>query len=159
MDASSAGQIRVGVADMAVTADGRSIVTSGLGSCVAIAVHDGSGVAGLHHAMLPEAPPDVDQPPKYVDSGVDAMLSELRSLGADPDGFTAKIAGGASMLDLGSGSPVGDKNVAAAKAVLSEVGMTVAATETGGEAGRSVTFDSNTGDLTIKRVDSEETTL
>ncbi|MFW5924229.1 MAG: chemotaxis protein CheD [archaeon] len=152
-------RIRVGVADMAVTTDADLLVTSGLGSCVAVAVHDGNGVGGLLHAMLPTAPEHVDRPPKYVDTGLDAMVTELSSLGADPDGLSAKLAGGASMLDLGNGSPVGTKNVAAAREALSARDIAVVAAETGGDAGRSVTFDPSTGVVTIKRVDSEEETL
>jgi chemotaxis protein CheD len=159
MEETPAQRIRVGVADAAATADDRSLVTSGLGSCVAIAMHDGNGVGGLIHAMLPEAPADVEQPPKYVDAGVDAMLEDLQSLGAHPNDITAKVVGGASMLDLGNGMPVGEKNVVASKAVLDERGISVAATETGGDAGRSVTFEPASGVVTIKRVDSEEDTI
>ena len=159
MEETPAQRIRVGVADAAATTDGRSIVTSGLGSCVAIAMHDGNGVGGLIHAMLPEAPADVDRPSKYVDAGIDAMLEELTSLGANPDDIAAKVVGGASMLDLGNGMPVGEKNVAASKAVLKERGIRIAATETGGDAGRSVRFEPANGIVTIKRVDAEEDTI
>lgn len=159
MEETPAQRIRVGVADAAATADDCSLVTSGLGSCVAIAMHDGNGVGGLIHAMLPEAPDDVERPPKYVDAGIDAMLHELTSLGANPDDITAKVVGGASMLDLGNGMPVGEKNVVASKAVLKERGIRIAATETGGDAGRSVSFEPANGAVTIKRVDSEEISI
>ena len=47
-------QIRVKVADYAVARGDAVIATLGLGSCVAIAVHDATaGVGGLAHVLLP----------------------------------------------------------------------------------------------------------
>lgn len=159
MEGSTTGRIRVGVADMATTDDDRSIVTSGLGSCVAVVLYDGDGRGGLLHAMLPGAPEDTDTEAKYVDTGIPAMIDELKSLGANPNTLKAKVAGGASMLNLGNGSPVGEKNVDATKAVLADLGIDLEDTRTGGDAGRSVAFDPTTGTVTIRRVDSEEETI
>ncbi|MFB6071192.1 MAG: chemotaxis protein CheD [Halanaeroarchaeum sp.] len=159
MTGSAAERIRVGVADVAVTDAATPLVTSGLGSCVAVGIDDGNGVGGLLHAMLPDAPEETDTPAKYVDTGIETMLSELTALDADPNGFTAKIAGGSSMLDLGNGAPIGDENVARTERVLAEAGIDVVARDTGGDAGRTVSFHPTTGTMTIKRVDEEETTL
>ncbi|MBS3760002.1 MAG: chemotaxis protein CheD [Halodesulfurarchaeum sp.] len=152
-------RIRVGVADMAVTDTGTPLVTSGLGSCVAIGVHDGDGVAGLLHAMLPAAPEDGLSKAKYVDSGIQTMKAELTALGADPNKLTAKIAGGSSMLNLDSGEPVGDKNVAETNQVLDRQGIELAGDDTGGNSGRSVTFQPRTGTMHIQRVDAAPTEL
>lgn len=55
-DRSSAERVKVGVADYAVAEAGAELMTSGLGSCVGIALVDTeAGVAGLAHAMLPDA--------------------------------------------------------------------------------------------------------
>jgi len=148
-------RIRVGVADMAVTDESRPLVTSGLGSCVAVVIHDERGVGGLLHAMLPEAPETVDNPAKYVDSGISQMVTELTRLGGDPNAFVAKVAGGSSMLDLGNGAPVGEKNAAATTAVLEAVDIDLVAEDTGGNAGRSVSFHPATGTMTIQRVNAD----
>lgn len=148
-------RIRVGVADMAVTDESRPLVTSGLGSCVAVVVHDGDGVGGLLHAMLPEAPADVDNPAKYVDSGISQMVADLTRLGGDPNAFVAKVAGGSSMLNLGNGAPVGEKNVVATTEVLAAAGIDVVGSDTGGNAGRSVSFHPTTGTMTIQRVNAD----
>lgn len=149
-------RIRVGVADMAVADGDTPIVTSGLGSCVAVVIHDGNGRGGLLHAMLPDAPDDVEKPAKYVDTGIDALVDGLTDLGADRDALIAKVAGGASMLNLGNGSPVGEKNVIATKQTLSTLDIDLVAVETGGDSGRSVAFDPGTGSVTIRRVDAAE---
>ncbi|APE95888.1 chemotaxis protein CheD [Halodesulfurarchaeum formicicum] len=152
-------RIRVGVADMAVTDEPRLIVTSGLGSCVAVAIHDGDGIGGLLHAMLPTVPAADEPTPKYVDSGIELLTAELAALGAGPEELTAKLTGGSSMLDIGSDEPIGDTNVSAARTALTEAGIDLAAEETGGSSGRSVSFHPATGALTIERVDAETTVL
>lgn len=148
-------RIRVGVADAAVTDEPRELVTSGLGSCVGIALYDGSGIGGLLHAMLPEAPDDGGNLAKYVDSGIEHVLGEMDGLGANRHRIKAKLTGGSSMLDLGDDKPVGDKNVEAAIEVLEAEGIELVADETGGGSGRSVSFDPETGVMQIKRVDAE----
>ncbi|CAP13661.1 chemotaxis protein CheD [Halobacterium salinarum] len=149
--------IRVGVADWRVTDDDDAVlVTSGLGSCVAIAVRDArSGAGGLLHAMLPEADGPVDTPAKYVDSGLDEMVSALLRLGASPSTLTAKLAGGSTMLDLSIGDSVGSRNVSAAERALADADIELLASETGGDSGRSVSFSPSSGDVTIDRVDAE----
>jgi len=148
--------VRVGVADWRVADDDTLLVTSGLGSCVAVAVHDvDDGVGGLLHAMLPEADGPVENPAKYVDSGLDEMLSAMVRLGASPANLTAKLAGGSAMLDLSIGDGVGARNVAAAERALADADVELLASETGGDNGRSVSFSPTSGDVTIDRVDAE----
>ena len=148
--------VRVGVADWRVADDDTLLVTSGLGSCVAVAVHDvDEGVGGLLHAMLPEADGPVENPAKYVDSGLDEMLSAMVRLGASPANLTAKLAGGSAMLDLSIGDGVGARNVAAAERALADADVELLASETGGDNGRSVSFSPASGDVTIDRVDAE----
>ncbi|MFW6458459.1 MAG: chemotaxis protein CheD [Halodesulfurarchaeum sp.] len=148
-------RIRVGVADMAVTNGTAPIVTSGLGSCVAVAVHDGNGIAGLLHAMLPRAPDESAPPPKYVDTGIEAMIAEMTAIGSRKPNLVAKLAGGSSMLDLGNEEPIGDKNVSAAKELLKTKGIELVAENTGGDSGRSVSFDPETGIMRIERVNAK----
>ncbi|WP_232701718.1 chemotaxis protein CheD [Halobacterium wangiae] len=148
--------VRVGVADWRVASSDSTLVTSGLGSCVAVAVYDpAEGVGGLLHAMLPEAPEPVDKPAKYVDSGIEEMVDELVQQGASRQNLAAKLAGGSSMLDISVGDAVGQRNVDAAHDVLDAADVKLVAAETGGNDGRSVSFSPASGDVTINRVDSE----
>lgn len=148
--------VRVSVADWRVATEQKTLVTSGLGSCVAIAVYDRDAtIGGLLHAMLPEAPSPADTPAKYVDSGLEAMVAALEREGASPEALTAKVVGGSSMLDISVGDAVGQRNVAAAERALEASNVTLTAAETGGNIGRSVSFCPASGDLTIDKVDSE----
>lgn len=147
--------VRVGVADWRVATNDSILVTSGLGSCVAVAVYDPeAGVGGLLHAMLPEAPDPLDSPAKYVDSGLDEMLGEMVQQGADADNLAAKLAGGSSMLDISVGEAIGQRNVDAAHHALEAADVQLVAAETGGNNGRSVSFRPTNGEVTINRVDS-----
>jgi len=153
---SGAQKTRVSVADWRVLDGKGPLVTSGLGSCVAVSVYDtDDAIGGLLHAMLPVAPSPVETPAKYVDSGLDEMLSAMYRRGASPDTVAAKVVGGSAMLDISVGEAIGDRNVEAAERALDDAGVPLVAAETGGNSGRSVSFCPASGDVTIDRVDSE----
>ncbi|MFB6078477.1 MAG: chemotaxis protein CheD [Halarchaeum sp.] len=143
---------RVRIAEYAVTDDGTDLTTSGLGSCVGVALYDGdAGVGGLLHAMLPTSRPGRDQPPgKFVDEGVPALLAAMRRRGASTGRVRAKLAGGSEMFEFTSSTPVGERNVEAATAVLDELGVTVAATDVGGDRGRSLRLIGDSGTLVVR---------
>ncbi|EJN60291.1 chemotaxis protein CheD [Halogranum rubrum] len=143
---------RVGIADYAVTTTSGVLSTSGLGSCLCIVLVDESTtVAGLLHAMLPEATPEHTSPAKFVDTGIEAMLTAMREAGATPTGVTAKIVGGSTMLELTStDGSIGERNVDATRTALGALGIPIVAEDVGGTHGRSVRFDVETGDLRVK---------
>jgi chemotaxis protein CheD len=149
-------RVHVGVADLAVTTEGASLETSGLGSCVAVAVYDerpDSSVGGLLHAMLPCADDGSSARrsavAKYVDSGLDELASHLESDLVARDHLVAKVAGGSDMLGVASDEPIGGRNVAAARTHLDRIGVPVVAEDVGGDHGRSVRFDPSTGVVSI----------
>ncbi|OYR85531.1 chemotaxis protein CheD, partial [Halorubrum sp. E3] len=90
------GRIKVGVSDLSVATDGETLTTSGLGSCVAVALVDEStGVRGLLHAMLPngtESETGIERPGKYVDTGIKRLIGELEAAGASPRRLEARVA-------------------------------------------------------------------
>ncbi|KAB1194569.1 chemotaxis protein CheD [Haloferax sp. MBLA0076] len=150
---STSGRIKVGIADYAVDSDGGSLTTSGLGSCIGVALYDpDSGVSGLAHAMLPEADPSGD-PAKFADTGIQSLLSEMKDAGADPTRVVAKLAGGSTMFDFTSangGASIGDRNVESARKTLERLGIDIVAMDVGGDHGRSLELDTSTGDLRVR---------
>jgi chemotaxis protein CheD len=142
---------RIGIGEYAV-AEEHLLTTSGLGSCVGVALYDPTaGVGGLVHVMLPSSAVGADGPDgKFADTGIEALVSELVASGADSDAIEAKLAGGSSMLDFSTDdTDIGERNVAAIRELLDERDITVVATDTGGDSGRSLTFDPATGEVTI----------
>lgn len=145
-------RIRVGIADYTVTTAPGVLSTSGLGSCLGIVLYDQStAVVGLLHAMLPEATADCTSAAKFVDAGIDRLLTEMQEAGATLETVAAKIAGGSTMLDLTTtGQSIGDRNVEATREALAVHGIPLVAEDVGGEHGRSIRFDADTFELQIK---------
>ncbi|SDJ18378.1 chemotaxis protein CheD [Halovenus aranensis] len=155
-------RIKVGIAEYEVTADGATLTTSGLGSCVGVALYDEhSGAAGLVHVMLPVADEvDDGKPAKFADTGTELLIEELESIGANKRGIEAKIAGGSDMLDFSEGgSGIGDRNVEQVKETLSDHNISLAGEDVGGDHGRSVRLQATTGDLVVKSANRQDRTL
>lgn len=157
-------EIRVSIADYAVARGGTRLITVGLGSCVAIALHSKDHRAGgLAHVMLPHAAlsGDATSPGKFASTAVPHMLAQLRSLGVVGD-FEARLIGGASMFAqlLPHGAvPLGTRNVSAARAACAAAGIPVVAEDTGGGYGRSVYFDVEAGKVQVRSVASGDREL
>jgi chemotaxis protein CheD len=151
------GRIKVGVGELAVATDESTLTTSGLGSCVAVAlVDERAGVRGLLHAMLPTGegrPTAASRPAKYVDTGVDTLIGALDDAGADPRRLEARVAGGAEMLDLTDA--VGPRNVERVGEVLDAAGVPVVASDIGDAVGRTVRFGPD-GRLVVRAADGFE---
>ncbi|MHC3437361.1 chemotaxis protein CheD [Natrialbaceae archaeon A-gly3] len=147
--------VAVGIAEYAVTDQGQPLSTSGLGSCVAVVVHDDdAGVSGLLHCMLPEAAESLgrdDAEAKFADTGIETMLESFRASGGDPVRSWAKMAGGASMIEFSSSDrSIGERNADAARTALEAHGVSLEGADIGGQSGRAVVFDPATGELTVK---------
>jgi chemotaxis protein CheD len=151
---------RVGIADFAVGRDDTTLVTSGLGSCVGIAVFDAEeAVAGLAHVMLPRAPDDGDHA-KYADTAVPALVRSVEEAGARRGALRAKLAGGATMFEFTSADgSIGDRNVAASRDALRSLDVPVVAEDVGGDFGRSLEFSALTGALRVRSANAGERVL
>ena len=147
---------RVSIAHHAVAKGQGRLVTIGLGSCVAITIHDSfTKISGLAHVLLPEpiGAAAAEHPAKFASTAVPLLLHEMRSLGAKGP-FAAKIAGGASLFGklMSAGGSMGERNIAAARAALELARVAVKAEDVGGETGRTVVLDVASGAMTIRCV-------
>ncbi|OYR40754.1 chemotaxis protein CheD [Halorubrum sp. Eb13] len=153
-------RIKVGVGELAVATRGETLTTSGLGSCVAVAIADErASVRGLLHAMLPtsdETRTAAARRGKYVDAGIDALVDDLVDAGAVPGRLEARVAGGAEMLDLTDA--VGPRNVERAERCLASADVPVVASDVGDGVGRTVRFVAG-GGLVVRAADGFERTL
>lgn len=155
-------RIKVGIAEYEVTSESAELTTSGLGSCVGLALYDArADAAGLIHVMLPEADEmDDGKPAKFADSGTELLVEEMEALGASTRHMEAKIAGGSDMLDFSKGgSGIGDRNVEQVKATLSEYSISLVGEDVGGDHGRSVRLESDTGDFLVKSANRDDKRL
>jgi len=147
-----AERIDVGVAEYRVTGGGETLATRGLGSCVAVALYDESaGVGGLSHFMLPRrAESNATVPTKFVDTGLELMVEEMRQEGATVAATVARVTGGAHLLDIGEEN-VGGRNVETTHEVLAEYGIPVVGEDTTADHSRSVEIDTATGEVRVVR--------
>ena len=148
----------VKVADWAVDTGDVVLVTLGLGSCVAIMLHDPQAHAGgMAHVLLPSKSlaHDATNAAKFPETAVPLLVERLRQLGADPLRLVAKLAGGASMfaaLMTPGTVQMGERNLVASRSALRAAGIPIAAESVGGQAGRSVRFTVGTGRAEIRSV-------
>src|SRR3954463_12915281 len=97
----SGRELLVRVADLQTGGADDVLVTVGLGSCVAIMLHDAEAkVGGLAHVLLPSPalPRPDSNPAKFPQSAVPKLLELMVEAGARPDRITGRLAGGASMF-------------------------------------------------------------
>jgi chemotaxis protein CheD len=156
IDAEPTTEIRVKVADYAVGRDEQTLITIGLGSCVAILLYDPTvRVGGLAHTLLPDESMarDRSNPAKFAVSAVTLLLAEMTRLGADAKRIRAKLVGGSSMfanLLPSGGINIGDRNIAAARQALSNNGIAIIAEDVGSDHGRSVHFYLDDGRVEVR---------
>ena len=148
--------------EMAVSRDpGHVLVSLGLGSCIGLALVDSrTGVAGLAHVVLPESAGRDDKLGRFADKAVPALLSQIERLGAVRPRVKAILVGGASMFALGSaGLDIGPRNEAAVRDALNALRIPIAATETGGNRGRTIRVSVDTGRVTSREAGGVEEEL
>jgi chemotaxis protein CheD len=148
----------VNVADIRVAYAPATLVALGLGSCVAIVVHDPvAGVGGMAHVLLPSAPPGrtVALPGRYAQSAIPLLIEQVLAAGADRARLTGRLAGGAAMfanLSAPGMIHMGERNTLAAREALHGQGVRVIGEWVGGDFGRSVSYDLATGVVRVSSV-------
>lgn len=151
----TAGTHAVRVADALVAVGDATLVTLGLGSCVAIVLHHATaGVGAMAHVLLPDPSMARDRSnrARFAETAVPLLLERLAEQGVG-DGLVARLVGGAHMfaqLLPRGGVNMGERNVAAARAALARAGIPIAAEDVGGEFGRSVFFHVGSGRLMVR---------
>ena len=154
-------EVIVSVADWAAERGDGVLVTLGLGSCVAIMLHDAQARAGaMAHVLLPSLSlaRDITNRAKFPETAVPLLIERLKELGADPRRLVAKLAGGASMfgqLVTPGTIQMGERNLLAARTALRAAAIPIVREAVGGERGRSVRFHVKDGRAEIRSVGAD----
>jgi chemotaxis protein CheD len=154
-------EVIVKVADWAAERGDGVLVTLGLGSCVAIMLHDPHAKAGaMAHVLLPSRSlaRDTTNPAKFPETAVPLLIERLKALGADPRRLVAKLAGGASMFSqlVTPGTiQMGERNVLAARSALRGAQIPILKEAVGGERGLTVRFHVKDGRVEIRSVGAD----
>lgn len=152
--------IKVGIGDGKVAIAPESIMTIGLGSCVGVSFYDKyKKQVGLIHIMLPDSTQfkDISKPYKYADLAIPLILKELKCKGSIKNNLVCKVAGGASMFNFSDKriiSDVGKRNYEAVIKILNDEKIPIVAKDVGGNKGRTMSVDAETGLVNIKKIGS-----
>jgi chemotaxis protein CheD len=159
------GEIIVRVADLRAGSLDEILVTIGLGSCVAILLHDPAAkVGGLAHVLLPSPALSRkdDNPAKFPQTAVPRLLELMAQQGASSRRVTARLAGGASMfaaLAAPGTIQMGERNLVASRQSLRQHGVALGGEATGGDYGRTVKMWVADGRVEISSVSHGTQTL
>ena len=154
--------IRVGIADLNVCRIPDTITTLGLGSCIGLVLYDVStSICGMVHVMLPDSTimKTLDNPAKFADTGIDELIKKLAQMGIPQRSLMAKMAGGAKMFSISTGSDllkIGERNIEAVKKILEKKKIPLMASDCGGTYGRTIVFDPATFELHIRAIGMPE---
>ena|SRR3982750_4272374 len=154
----SARELLVRVADLRIGVADDVLITVGLGSCVAILLHDAEArVGGMAHVLLPSpalARSD-GNPAKFPQSAVPRLVELMQADGARRNRITARLAGGASMFaalaPLGT-IQMGERNIVAARQALNAHGIPLTGEAVGGDFGRTVRMRVGDGRVEVSTV-------
>ncbi len=162
----------VPIGEMVLSDDPHDVLVAyGLGSCVAICLHDPvAQVGGMLHALLPSAPKESShsrrnpgKPTKFVEQGFPLLIDAILKLGARRSRLIAKLCGGAKVLSAPGFEDgplnIGTRNVLAAEAALKTARLRIEAQDTGGEIGRTIRLYIADGKITVKTLGRGEKVL
>lgn len=147
--------------DLIVTTDPQQVVTV-LGSCVAVTMFaPRTGLAGICHAMLPRPKhrslrhtPDEERF-RYLSEVIPAMTARFRHKGIVPSEIEVKLFGGGNVIRMEepmAGKGLGHVNVDVARELLEQETLVVRASNVGGNRGRKIIFNTETGEVLHKHL-------
>ncbi len=130
-----------------------TLITTVLGSCVSVTLWDKDRrIGGLNHFVLPKG----GAGSRYGETALLELVEGVLALGAHLRSLEAKVFGGAAVLPIGGEGTVGTSNVAFALGELARRGIPVAGRRTGGQRGRLLMFNTETGDAFVRWLSEHE---
>ncbi len=132
-----------------------TIVVTIVGSCIAVTMfHSYFKVGTICHSLLPYG--NGDNGFKYVDCSIRRMVREYDFQGIQRDEIEVKLFGGSDMFTvterISARLTVGHENIRAAENVLREENLKILNRDTGGVRGRKLYFNTDTGEVFLKRL-------
>ena len=133
-------------------------VTTVLGSCVSVCLHDPAlRAGGINHYLLPYWNGDGLASPKYANIALPKLLEKLLELGCRRQSLRAKLFGGGAVFQqIGGLFGVGERNIEFAEGFLADAGIPVVARDVGEGFTRKVIFRVHTGEAFVRRLKAQE---
>jgi len=150
-------EISVRMGEIKITHPPHLLKTVGLGSCMAVILHDPVvRVGSLAHVVLPLLMESFDttNPDKFSDMAIKKMINKMQDFGSMVHNISAQIFGGANMFpDIiahGSDMDIGQRNIIAVKNELQLQNINIIREDVGGNLGRTVIFDTQDGQVEVR---------
>ena len=140
-----ATKVHVGQGEHYVTDDPDVMLTTILGSCVALCLRDPvAGIGGMNHFLLPDgAGAGTDAGRRYGAYAMEVLINDCLKAGGRRERFEAKLFGGGRMFD--SLKDVGVANADFAERFLRDEGIALVGGSLRGAGGRRVQYWPVTG--------------
>jgi chemotaxis protein CheD len=162
MNAPAISSNHLNIGDMVLGRAPHTISTL-LGSCVAICMYEPSRQIGaMCHCALPkcrsshQCRPGCGQAGKHVECAIRVMLHHFQKQQIPREDIQVKLFGGANVLSsmgLKTNSwMIGSQNEETARRIITRNRLTIRAADTGGERGRKILFDINTGKVSVAKI-------
>lgn len=128
-------------------------ITTVLGSCVAVCLHDPiAKVGGMNHFLLP-LHVDREHSPRFGTVAVPQLVDAVIRAGASRGALVAKVFGGASVIGaMARGRRLGDENALLALRLLEEARIPVLDKDVGGSRGRKLVFVADEGTAWVRQL-------
>lgn len=145
------GQLFVGVRP--------TVIQTVLGSCVAVCLYDTKmKISAMNHYLLPLWNNEGLASPKYGNIAIVKIIEGMEAVGCERKNIIAKVFGGASPnnFDNTKNILVGEKNVQIAQSMLEQYRIKIAAIDVGGNRGRKIALESDSGRILLKYIQKTE---
>jgi chemotaxis protein CheD len=128
-------------------------ISTVLGSCVAVCLHDPiAKVGGMNHYLLP-LHVEREQSPRFGTVAVPQLIEAVVRAGASRSSLVAKVFGGASVIGaMAKGRRLGEENAVLALRLLEEARIPVLDQDVGGTRGRKVVFFADDGIAWVRQL-------
>jgi chemotaxis protein CheD len=152
----------VGMGEFSIVAGKGRLSVRGLGSCVAVILHDPTTrIGGIAHVMLPShtLARNQEKPAKFADTAVPLLVGKLLHLGVVRESVLVRLVGGARMFEtvaLSGTVHMGERNVVACRSAIQDAGLVVGGEDVGGQSGRSVLFNVVDGTVAVRTLGGPE---
>lgn len=130
------------------------VVTTTLGSCIAVCLHDEvSRIGGMNHFALPSNEGSERLKTSFGVHAMELLINSILTVGGAKKRLKAKVFGAAKVLKDNDSSQVGAENEEFIRNFLDTEGIPVVAELLGGDAGMQVYFETSTGRARVKLLD------
>ncbi|WP_374027919.1 chemotaxis protein CheB [Bdellovibrio bacteriovorus] len=123
-----------------------TVISTLLGSCVAVALHDPTTrIGGLNHYLLADGMPDERENTRYGAHAIPLLIEECVRLGANRGRLQAKIYGGGNVISVSQiGEGIGKRNIEFAEKILRDHGIPILERNVAGESARTIKMNTAT---------------